>query len=211
MDKIISFLKEMKAIIIAIVVLCAIMFLVFNFKSCSPIGKIIPGGTVVAAKTVTPTSSDWQKIPTGNTITAKVIIPKPKPNKPGIDTNTSVIVSVDPKCNTCNTSVVVVETDSIKFGFYNEPKLFVGRTVDLWTIGVEVGSLRWYRYSLNVLLTMPYFGLGLNYDITENLSLIGAANIRYLQFKQYNDISSYKFGITQPLYVEPMLGVAFAF
>lgn len=208
MQKFIDFVNAFKGVLFLVVLIALSLFIIFKVQSCGPVGNG-GGGTIVVVHPgtkQTPTEADKNAVPKGTTITAKTTL-ETVTKKPGYKKNTSVLVYVDSSCNTC-TGITLIDTYSAKFGFYFEPKFYLVRGLDYWSPGLEVGAFRYYRYSLNAMVSCPYLGLGINYDLTNNFSILAGGDIQYVTASDWTDLGGVKFGVEG---VSPVLGVAFGF
>ncbi len=124
---------------------------------------------------------------------------------------TTIVLIEDPKCNTCNPKVAEVTEESTYLGFSFKPKFYIGMTATTPTIGYAQEFFRWGKLSSNLTLGVPTAGLGTSYDITNNFYGIVGANIRYLEYKEVGDISSYNIDASNLTKIYPMIGVGFYF
>lgn len=205
-----KFLENIKNIL-TIVIICIAAFFAYNtFQSC--VGPKPPPKVVVTPlKTVTPTDAEKAIVPDGHDVLG-VLRPvrNPRPDR-WERTDTSIVISADSKCNTCTPEYTQNTTTTTFIGFSFEPKFYVGFTNSEVTLGYSQGIARWGRLGLDTLITFPYVGLGVTYNLTNNLSVLLGANTQYIQHEGLENVGSYNFDTNELSKFYPLIGGTFHF
>lgn len=202
-------------------VLIGLLFLIHFAQSCSPIKNLVTvqnGGTsstVEEKKIETPTKNVEDAIRKTQGPDAKIKGVISVDTKQGEDkskrTKVSVVLVEDAKCNTCSPRVVQIDESTTFIGFSFRPKFYLGMTQQTPTLGYAQEFFRWGKVTSNLTLGFPSAGLGLGYDITNNFYGIAGANVRYMEYKEIGDISSYNVDTTELTKIYPMIGIGFYF
>lgn len=201
-----------------IVLILILLYGISKIQSCNPIIPIGPGlnpfkpvasPVVTPATIVTPSKNDQANVPVGNII-KEVIIPKHETTRPqkGYVEKERILVSVDPKCNTCIAHTSVLTTYRY-FGFDFEPKLYMGIVQGKGILGYDQGIIRYTNFTFDWMFTFPYTGPMIGYNITNNLSALAGANIKYLNCDDCSVVKDLKLATSIDLY--PAVGIGFAF
>lgn len=167
----------------------------------------VSGTTVTPLAVATPTDVE-KKLAENVKGVIKIDTVKPKRDK---KVTAKVLISQDPRCNTCAAKYIQVIDVKTYFGFTNSPKLYLGYTKDTPTVGYAHEFFRWGKTGLNLNVTFPFVGSSLTYDITDNFDLLLGGNIQYVQYNRIGEPSSYYIDTDKMKSVYPLIGAAFFF
>ncbi len=197
-----SFIKKF-----AFPILFSIVFIMLlsYFRSCNIIHNNTTGVAVIQQlKTFTPTTAEAKDVPVGDKAEGVIRLPRAPKTPIGTTAETSLVISS--ACNTCishYTEVVKVKTI---IGISFKPKFFIGGNINGLTLGYDQELFRIGRYSLDGLVSVPYFGTSVSYSITQNF--FGLAGVQY-QYFIYNPLTNENVGLVG--LITPVIGCGFAF
>lgn len=203
-------LEKIKNWSLVLVVAAALVLVVVTVKSCKPDNT--PVNTIVLpALQVTPSSDDKKNVPAGHDIVT-VIKPRVTPvSAPWEKKDTKIIVHKDSKCNTCTAEYTEVITTKQYRGFSFKPKFFLGYANASLIPGYDQEVFRIGKTTVDLLASMPYAGVGLNYNLTPGFFAGVAGQIQYLKYKDMADPSTYSFDIDSWKTVYPGIQIGFHF
>ncbi len=199
-----NFVKKYSFVLLMVLV-CLIV--INEFQSCGLINK--PGTTIVQPlKTYTPTAEERAVIPAGDTAIGSIHIPKARVPNRWHNTNSTVVVSTDSKCNTCPAHYTEITKVKTYIGLSLAPKFFLGYSNNGLQFGYDQELFRVSRFSLDGLVSFPSVGVSIDYNITNNFFVLGGLNYNYLSYSDIRDISTYTFKLGG---LGPIVGVGFYF
>lgn len=195
----------------AILMLLLVVFYYINkIQGCS-----VPndnGIIVTPLKTVTPTKDELKLVPKGHSVDGVI---KPKLNKNSGDKSkkidTSIIIHRDNSCMTCTAEVLQVDNVTTYLGFTNYPKFYIGYVDSSLNFGYAHEFFRYGKLGLNANISIPYLGLTVSHDITNNFFGYLGGNIKYIQYNNIENLSSYKLSLLELTNIYPAIGVGFNF
>ncbi len=203
---------NIKNILISIVLLLILgSFGTFLYRSCGPIKPVVGGPSIISpVKTLVPSAEDKKNIPANHSI-INVLKPNNDVDNVWSRTETKIIVHQDSKCNTCPVEYTQVLTEKTNNGFSFRPKFFLGYADSSLIPGYDQEYLRFGKTSLDILVSMPYVGLGVDYNITKGFFIGAAADFRYVNYKSVGDFGSYVFvgDFYKSVYPEAHIGFHF--
>lgn len=203
-------LNKYSYILSGIFILLIITGIILKFQGC---GKQPANTTVVTPlKVQTPSTEDQTFVPEGLKAVGRLDIKNQneRPNK-WTKKDTHIVIAADQKCNTC---VSYIQIDKIKMfvGFDFEAKIYLGYNTSVGlNIGYDQGIYRVGKFSLDGLISFPTFGLGLGYNLTNNLQALIGGQYSYGGYNKLEDFSSYYFAPVNWGMPAPMAGLSFAF
>lgn len=184
-----------------------IVFTGINRCNKSPVNINPPIINVLQAKT--PTTQEQQVVPQGH-VAVVTIKPKKVVEQRWERIDTSIVVSVDQKCNTC---VAYTQIDNTKtfIGFSFVPKVYLAYVNDEFSLGYDQEIFRIAKFSFDGLISFPYLGIGSSYNITNNFFVIGGLQIKYIQYESIDKIGTYWFSVNELKKIYPLIGLGFNF
>ncbi len=209
-------LEKIKNYIIGIVLILLLISGVSFFKGCfgpklPSIDSGKPAIIVKPAKTAVPTKEDLKNVPSDHTIIT-VIKPSVTPiSSPWEKIDTKIIIHKDSKCNSCVAEYTEVLTAKKYIGFSFKSKFVLGYADSKILPGLGLEFFRIGKYSSDLLVSFPYAGLGLSYNITNGFFIGAGADIRYLNYREFSDIGSYSFGTNMFNNIYPQAHLGFHF
>lgn len=167
----------------------------FYIKSCRPEPIVDGPALVTAAKTVTPTAEDKKVVPSDHKIITVI-----KPNKtPVIDgweiKDKKIIVHVDSKCATCAAEYTQVDSTKTYVGFSFRPKFFLGYSDNTLIPGYDQEIFRFGRTSVDLLASVPYVAIAMDYNITKGFFIGAGGYFKYANYKEITDVGSYSINL----------------
>ncbi len=106
--------------------------------------------------------------------------------------DTSIVVHIDEKCNTCSAEYQQVVVTKPYFGFSFHPKFYIGMANGDISLGYNQEILRARRVTLDGLISIPYAGLGVSLNVTDNFYVGGGAVVKYIEYSHLTDAMSYR-------------------
>lgn len=195
--------------IITILLLILSFFVITKIQDCN--GPENNTTKVTELETLKPSDEDKKLVGPGKIATGRLDL-KDQDNRPKkwLDKKTHIVIAVDEKCNTCTSYHQVDKVKTFR-GVDFESKIFLGYTPSLGlSIGYDQQFFRYGKFTTDILLTFPALGIALEYNLTNNIYVLGGGLWHYGTYKSITDIDTY--AIILPEYkITPVLGVSFSF
>lgn len=193
-------------------ILCVLVYVIAKAQSCSSFFFNNNGTTVVIpVKTVEPNKDDLAVVPPDKKIDKVVRLGDTPVRRRGTNIENRVIVVSDPKCTTCTVDVIHTIKVTSKFEFGNYPKFYIGLAGTDVNFGYAHEFVRYDKYGLNAMVTLPYIGLSLSRDITNNFYGYLGVQLKYIQYNSIDKVDSYVYDPEFYKKPYPALGVGFFF
>lgn len=157
-----------------------------------------------------PKKEDEKLIPKDEILLSEVPIGNFPSALPGKSVDVSVLVSA--KCTTCTAAYRRKDRLITMYGFYWEPKFFIGAdSGGFIPAGFAATIFRYDRYCLQGIVAFPTVGAGLSIDLTKNFYVLGGLGVRYMETSDLSKLSTYNISMEELTKVRPLVGLGFNF